>query len=89
MVSRTQISLDPELHRRAKAKAAALGISLAEYLRRLVAEDLEGLRPTRDPSAVFNLGDSGESDVARHKAEYVAQAIGSARRATSRRRARR
>lgn len=79
MVSRTQVTLDPELHRRAKAKAAELGISLAEYLRRLVAEDLEGVTPVRDPSVVFNLGDSGGSDVARHRDEYVAEALVSRR----------
>ncbi|HEY2186010.1 MAG TPA: hypothetical protein VGH39_13525 [Xanthobacteraceae bacterium] len=33
---RSQISLDPELQRRAQAKAADLGISFAEYVRRLV-----------------------------------------------------
>lgn len=52
-----------------------MGISLAEYLRRLVAEDLEGPRHSTDPSAVFNLGDSGGSDVARLKDEYVGEAV--------------
>jgi hypothetical protein len=75
MVARTQISLNPELHRRAKARAAELGVSLAEYLRRLVAEDLEGPRHSADPSAIFNLGDSGGSDVARLKDEYVGEAV--------------
>jgi hypothetical protein len=37
---RTQISMDPALRRRARAKAAALGISLSEYIGRLVARDL-------------------------------------------------
>lgn len=88
MVSRTQISLDPELHRRAKAKAAELGISLAEYLRRLVADDLEEVIPAGDPSRVFNLGDSGGSDVARHRDAYIAEALASGR-GQARRRARR
>jgi hypothetical protein len=87
MMTRTQISLDPELHRRARAKAAELGISLAEYLRRLVAEDLEAPRPVRDPSSVFNLGDSGGSDVALRKDEYLAEALGAGPGSASRRRA--
>jgi hypothetical protein len=85
MVLRTQVSLDPELHRQARAKAAELGISLAEYLRRLVAEDLKGIEPARDPSVVFNLGDSGGSDVARHRDAYVAEALTSRRRQRDRR----
>jgi hypothetical protein len=40
MNSRTQITMDPELQRRAHAKAAELGLSFAEYVRRLVAHDL-------------------------------------------------
>lgn len=34
---RTRITMDPEVQRRAHAKAAELGISFAEYVRRLVA----------------------------------------------------
>lgn len=75
MMARTQISLDPELRRRAKARAAELGISLAEYLRRLLQEDLRTPEPAGDPSVFFNLGNSGGSDVARHKDEYVVEAI--------------
>ena len=58
MMARTQITLDSELHRRARERAAELGISLAEYIRRLVASDLEPSVPKVDVSAVFNLGDS-------------------------------
>jgi hypothetical protein len=57
MMARTQITLDPELHRRARERAAELGISLAEYVRRLVAQDLAGPGPRLDISAVFDLGD--------------------------------
>lgn len=60
MMARTQITLDPELHRRARARAGELGISLAEYIRRLVAADLEPPAPKADVSALFNLGDSRE-----------------------------
>jgi predicted DNA binding CopG/RHH family protein len=41
-MTRMQIMLDPELLRRAKWRASEVGISLAEYIRRLVARDLEG-----------------------------------------------
>lgn len=75
MMIRAQISLDPELHRKAKDRAAKLGVSLAEYLRRLVARDLDQPRPAADRSVIFNLGDSGGSDVARFKHEYVEEAI--------------
>jgi len=75
MVVRTQIALDPEDHRRARAKAAALGVSLAEYVRRLVARDLQSPRPEFDVSSLFNLGDSGASDVASHKDAYLGHAV--------------
>lgn len=76
MMSRTQISLDPELQRRAQRRAAELGISFAEYVRSLVRRDLvEPHRPKVDISAIFDLGDSGGSDIANHKDEYIADAI--------------
>jgi len=64
---RTQITLDPETQRRARKRAADLGISFAEYVRTLVERDLE--RPSRnsDPSVVFDLGRSNAPDVARNK----------------------
>ncbi|MGH8934531.1 MAG: hypothetical protein ACRDZO_28845 [Egibacteraceae bacterium] len=75
MVARTQITLDPEDHRRARTRAEQLGISFAEYVRRLIAKDLERPSPTMDPSVVFDLGASHSSDVARHKDDYVAAAV--------------
>jgi HicB family len=76
MMSRTQISLDPEDHRAARRRAAEQGISLAEYVRRLVHEDLTDThQPKADISAIFDLGDSGGSDVANHKHEYVGEAV--------------
>lgn len=38
MLQRTQIYLDPEEHRRLKTEAAERGISLAGYLRQIVAQ---------------------------------------------------
>ena len=72
---RTQISMDAELYRRAKKKAADLGISLAEYLRRLVAQDIDHLRGSADPSGIFNLFDSGLSDVSSRHDHYLSEAV--------------
>jgi hypothetical protein len=75
MMTRTQLSFEREMLRRARDRANQMGISLAEYIRRLVAEDLCGTAPPADPSTVFNLGSSGGSDVARDKDSMVADAL--------------
>jgi len=74
MMVRTQITLDPEVQKKARERAAQLGVSFAEYVRRLVADDLVGESAEVDPSLVFNLGDSGGSDVAHSKDAMVAEA---------------
>jgi len=79
MMSRTQITLEPEIQRRARKRAGEMGISLAEYVRRLVMRDLGGLQPATTPSAVFDLGASGGSDIARTKDEMLAQAFAAQR----------
>lgn len=61
--------------RDARERAEELGISLAEYVRRLVAADLEGEEPPVDPGVVFNLGSSGGSDVARDKDAMLREAF--------------
>lgn len=75
MMTRTQLSFDREMLRRARTRAAELGISLAEYVRRLVAADLEETAVAVDPSSVFDLGGSGSSDIARHKDAMLADAL--------------
>jgi hypothetical protein len=75
MMARTQITLDPELQQRARQRAAHYGISFAEYVRRLIARDLGEATIPADPSRVFNLGDSGGSDIARDKDALVAEAV--------------
>lgn len=77
MSVRTQITMDPELQRRAQARAAALGISFAEYIRRLVAGDLgEPNRTKPDISVLFDLGASAEpTDIARDKDKMIGQAV--------------
>jgi hypothetical protein len=74
MVVRTQISLDADVHRRAKRRAAELGVSFAEYVRRVVDADLGEPAGRGDPREIFDLFDSGGSDVARHKDAYLDEA---------------
>ena len=55
--------IDPEVHEAAKIAAAKEGLSLTEYLRRLVQADLEARNLTREGNSVSNQGDSNsESD---------------------------
>ena len=68
--------MDPELQRRAHAKAAELGISFAEYMRRLVAQDLGEPKRKADISAVFDLIDEGPpTDIARDKDKMIGEAV--------------
>ena len=76
MNARTQITMDPEMQRRAHAKAAELGISFAEYVRRLVASDLGEQKPKADVSLIFNLVDDGPpTNIARDKHKMIAEAV--------------
>lgn len=74
MMVRTQISLNSELHTRVRARATALGISLAEYFRRLVDRDLEELPRSVNRSIVFNLGASGGANIATEKDRMIGEA---------------
>jgi hypothetical protein len=78
---RTQIALEPEQHARVKQKAASLGITMAEYIRRLVDDDLAGVEPQASPGAIIGIGRSGGSDIAREGKRAVAESV--ADRATS------
>jgi Arc/MetJ family transcription regulator len=75
MMSRTQISIDEELLARARKRAAQLDVSLAEYVRRLLERDLAGRRQPADVSAVFDLGSSKGTRIARDKDTLVAAAF--------------
>lgn len=75
MTVRTQVSLDPELHRRAREHAARQGISFAEYIRRLVAEDLDDPAPSGQIEALFDLGRSGRSDISGDIDRFVGEAV--------------
>lgn len=61
---RTQIALEAEQHALVKQKAAALGITMAEYIRRLVDRDLGCGSTSTDVSSIIGIGRSGGSDIA-------------------------
>jgi predicted DNA-binding protein len=76
MNARTQITMDPEMQRRAHAKAAELGISFAEYVRRVIAQDLGEAKPKADISVIFDLVTDGEpTDIARDKDKLIGDAV--------------
>jgi hypothetical protein len=76
MTARTQITMDPETQRRAQAKAAELGISFAEYVRRLVANDLGTPQRKADITSLFGLIDEGPpTDIARDKDKMIGEAV--------------
>jgi hypothetical protein len=74
MLTRTIVSLDRAQLRALKARARAEGVSVAEFVRRLVADSLRTRgRRTSVPKSTFErlvaLGSSGRADVAdRHDA---------------------
>ena len=64
-------------------RASDLGVSLAEYFRRLVARDLARPETAADVDRIFDLGSSGGSDIASQKDSVIAEAFHSTRRETS------
>lgn len=75
MMSRTQITLETEMQKRARRRASDLGVSLAEYVRRVVARDLAGPQAAGEIERVFDLGKSGGSDIGKEKDKYLAEAF--------------
>jgi hypothetical protein len=68
--------MDPEMQRRAHAKAAELGISFAEYIRRLVTADLGEPKRKADVSVLFDLVTDGPpTDIARDKDKMLGEAV--------------
>ena len=64
------------MQRRAQAKAAELGISFAEYVRRVVADDLGEPKAKADISVFFDLGASREpTNIARDKDKMIGEAV--------------
>ena len=58
-----------------KQKAADLGISMAEYIRRVVERDLQRADNRADVSVIFGLGRSGGSDIAAEGKDAISDAI--------------
>jgi hypothetical protein len=85
MMSRTQITLENEVQRRARQRASELGVSLAEYVRRLVARDLARPETAIAVDRIFDLGSSGGADIAMDKDSMIAEAFQAKRRKTKRR----
>ena len=79
------LALDQEMQRRARKRASELGISLAEYVRRLVAGDLGDSQAKADPVLVFDLGSSGGSDIAKEKSAMIGEALAGVSRRPRRR----
>jgi hypothetical protein len=79
MMARTQITLEPEIQRRARQRASDLGVSLAEYVRHLITRDLGGGVPRADPALVFDLGRSAGANITRNKDAMIAEAFAATR----------
>ena len=75
MMSRTQITLESEVQRRARKRASKLGVSLAECVRRLVARDLARPETTIAVDRIFDLGSSGGADIAMDKDSMISEAF--------------
>ena len=63
-----------------RVRAADLGISLAEYIRRLVDRDLSQPPRNTDRSLVFDLGASEGTDIASEKSRMIGEAIAASKR---------
>lgn len=85
MMVRTQITLEAEMQRRARQRASELGVSLAEYFRRLVARDLTRPRVRIAVDRVFDLGNSGGSDIAKDEDAMIPESLGVLHRRSHRR----
>jgi hypothetical protein len=81
-MSRTQITLESEIQRRARQRASELGVSLAEYVRRLVARDLARPETGIEVDRIFDLGNSGRADIARDKDSMISAAFHARRKKT-------
>ena len=85
MMAKTQIALETEMQRRARQRANDLGVSLAEYFRRLLARDLARPETAAPVDRIFDLGTSRSSDIASQKDSMIAKAFQSTRRKRRRR----
>ena len=75
MMARAQITLEREVHRRAQKRASDLGVSFAEYVRRLLERDISHPKTVAGVESLFDLGSSGGSDIAKHKRAMIEEAV--------------
>lgn len=89
MNERVQITIDPELRERAQRRANDLGISFAEYVRRVLAGDLGPPRPKPDISVIFDLVTDGPvTNIAKDKDKMLGEAAWEDYQRSTRRRSR-
>jgi hypothetical protein len=70
-----QVMLDPSDRRRARRRAAETGLTLAEYIRRLVRQDLESWVPEADEVAVVRIAESEASDQSTGQEHSIGEAV--------------
>ena len=75
MMARTQIALEPEFQRRARQRASDLGVSFAAYIRGLVVRDLSHPKAVGGIESIFDLGRSGDSNIAKQKHSMIEEAF--------------
>jgi hypothetical protein len=67
-----QILLDPEQRRRARRRAAEQGVTLSDYIARLVEADLESWTPDASAPAVIPITTDNPPD---HEGTYIGEAV--------------
>ncbi|WP_419918737.1 hypothetical protein [Candidatus Poriferisocius sp.] len=72
---RAIVTLPDHLHARAKQRAAELGISFAEFSRRLFEKELNEPQPQGDIDAICGIVDGVSFDMARDGGQIVAEAV--------------
>jgi hypothetical protein len=72
-----QITLEPHLQQLARNRARRKGISLSEYVRRLIREDVGEVAAQADVATIFGIGDSGGTHVGRDKHKLIGEAVAS------------
>ncbi len=76
MTSRMQITLDPTTRAKIRRRAESVGVTVAEYVRRVIAADLGGEPSRSNVAELFDLDRSAEStDIAKDKRAMIAGAI--------------
>jgi hypothetical protein len=80
MKVRMQFAIDTELKRRATERAGESGLSFGEYVVNLIERDFALPKTKIGVEAIFNLGSSGGSDIARNKKQIIGEAFAARRR---------